>query len=577
MLHSLITLHTQLCTYTIPCSMIGQLVMHMDVRIHVCVNCPCSGASHHLRVGDVLNQCDMDSSLSSKICLQVQVVLDTATGSLQVLSGNNIHLAASISKLSKTASVAISVQVPQPPQQASSAQKLLSQFLASPEEHDSDKAVMGIVHPSLHAVSEAQVAITGTDASLQLASIRYRIAAGIATRWTAVQVLPASSGMQQHAAATLYQTVASQRRLVSSIAMSGHEVSFCMQGIEARSLQSGSLAATACTPEATESVHASAQDQVLSLPLGTNDAEEVLSNVQAQIMITVIKLLHADIGHDEPLMAAGLDSLGATELVQSLQSAFDISLPATMVFDYPTVAAMAAFITQQVLSGVQETADARAVALPSMACIPEHGSTSHMALIAGVAGGEKLLQQWTYGDAITTVPHSRWDVSSQTKAGSSTETLAPQFGSFLTNVDQFDSAMFGVMASEALTMDPQQRLLLQSALEAFPGGQSSVRGRAVGAYVGIGTSDYNTLIQQANVPFNAFSFTAGSASVASGRLAFAFGLQGPTASIDTACSASLVAAHMACQSFRCVTASASLSPGPLLSYLTATAGCLCLP
>lgn len=248
-------------------------------------------------------------------------------------------------------------------------------------------------------------------------------------------------------------------------------------------------------------------------------------------------------------MAAGLDSLGATELVQSLQSVFDVSLPATMVFDYPTVAAMAAFISQQLVDSMPEGpyVQAGAAALPGMALIPEAASESDVALITGVAGDEKLLQQWTSGDAITRVPHSRWDTLQQAKASGSAATLAPQFGSFLSNVDQFDSTLFGIMTSEALTMDPQQRLLLQTALGVIP---SCVRGRAVGAYVGIGTSDYNTLMQQSQVPFNAFSFTAGSASVASGRLAFAFGLQGPTASIDTACSASLVAAHMACQSFR---------------------------
>ncbi len=281
-------------------------------------------------------------------------------------------------------------------------------------------------------------------------------------------------------------------------------------------------------------------------------ADAMLVGVQAQILSSVTRLLDTDsIGQDEPLMAAGLDSLGATELVQSLQSVFDISLPATMVFDYPTVAAMAAFISQQLVHSMQEGpyAQAGAVALPGMALIPEAASGSDVALITGVAGDEKLLQQWTSGDAITRVPHSRWDTLQQAKASGSADMLAPQFGSFLSNVDQFDSTLFGIIASEALTMDPQQRLLLQTALGVIPSG---VRGRAVGAYVGIGTSDYNTLMQQSQVPFNAFSFTAGSASVASGRLAFAFGLQGPTASIDTACSASLVAAHMACQSFRWV-------------------------
>ena len=222
--------------------------------------------------------------------------------------------------------------------------------------------------------------------------------------------------------------------------------------------------------------------------------------MQAQIVSTVTQLLDTDsIVHDEPLMAAGLDSLGATELVHSLQSAFEFSLPAPLVFDHPTATAMAAFVSQQMLHGVQVMAAPGAVALPSKAAFsPSVGSSARgapVALITGVAGDEKLLQQWTSGDA--RVPHSRWDASQQeAKVRGAPASLMSQFGSFLDSVDQFDSALFGVMASEALTMDPQQRLLLQTALGAFPKGAASVRGRPVGAYVGIGTSDYNTLMQQ---------------------------------------------------------------------------------
>ena len=75
-------------------------------------------------------------------------------------------------------------------------------------------------------------------------------------------------------------------------------------------------------------------------------------------------------------------------------------------------------------------------------------------------------------------------------------------------------------------------------------------GAAMGVYVGVGSADYEALSRQVGVPLSAFSFTAASASVASGRISYAFGFRGPTASIDTACSASLVAAHMACGDFR---------------------------
>jgi 3-oxoacyl-(acyl-carrier-protein) synthase len=102
-------------------------------------------------------------------------------------------------------------------------------------------------------------------------------------------------------------------------------------------------------------------------------------------------------------------------------------------------------------------------------------------------------------------------------------------------------------------MDPQQRLLLRAAAEAMPAASSSTAGGRsqpllTGVYVGIGSNDYEVLASHAGVSVSAFSFTAASAAVASGRLAYIFGLQGPSASIDTACSASLVALHMAASS-----------------------------
>lgn len=484
-------------------------------------------------------------------------MIDTLRGSVKVTSvpsdsRQSLHLTASFDQVAKMPSATGSIPATQ---QLPDAWKLLVLVSPSADQEVSSAAVTSELHKTLHTASEAEVTTTRTDASLQLASLEIgglhrQLMAANTAKWDAVQTSAAASDAQLHAVATMQQ--AGQQRVVSSTLLSGPVASLSMQCVELRQMLTNNT--TGQLPEVqipVDTYTTSARDEAQhteSPPSAGIGADAMLVSVQAQILSSVTRLLDSDsIGQDEPLMAAGLDSLGATELVQSLQSVFDLSLPATMVFDYPTVAAMAAFISQQLELQEGPNVQAGAVALPGMALTPAADREPDVALITGVAGDEKLLQQWTSGDAITKVPHSRWDTLQQARNSGVSDTLAPQFGSFLSNVDQFDSTLFGIMASEALTMDPQQRLLLQTALGVIPSG---VRGRAVGAYVGIGTSDYNTLMQQSQVPFNAFSFTAGSASVASGRLAFAFGLQGPTASIDTACSASLVAAHLACQSFR---------------------------
>jgi acyl transferase domain-containing protein len=121
-------------------------------------------------------------------------------------------------------------------------------------------------------------------------------------------------------------------------------------------------------------------------------------------------------------------------------------------------------------------------------------------------------------------------------------------------VEAFDATAFGVSAPEAALMDPQQRLLLEAAAEllsppplAADASSSPALSSALGVYVGIASSDYVSLVKaatSAGAP-GAFHATANAPSVASGRLAFAFGLQGPAISVDTACSASLVALHLA--------------------------------
>ena len=487
--------------------------------------------------------------------LQVHMIVNSAQGSVQLTSSmdnmHTLHMSADICKL------AISSQCSQTAQQpAPVAQRLLATLLA-PAPENSAPLIASVQQRPLKSASEAESMITCTDASLQLSSLLCEAAAGVAVTWDAVQVAPAAtSDVQQHAVTTAQEVTYRQERAIDSmLCVEGSRVTN-MHGLVARPLAGGAEATRHIMAPAAEAARLATQVASGQPPmhswLSGSLAEDRRSSVKSVIMSTVTRLLGSDsLGDDEPLMAAGLDSLGATELVQSLQTAFDIELPATAVFDYPTVAALAGFISQHGMQGVEQPhAGAVPIILAPSTLNPGMGETSQMALITGVAGDQKLLQQWTHGDAITTVPHSRWDTAQQAKSSGISDAPAAQFGSFLPDVDHFDSALFGIMASEALTMDPQQRLLLQTALGAFPHGAAAVRGRAVGAYVGIGTSDYNTLMQQTNVPLNAFSFTAGSASVASGRLSFAFGLQGPTASIDTACSASLVAAHMACQSFR---------------------------
>ncbi|RIL12528.1 polyketide synthase [bacterium] len=159
-------------------------------------------------------------------------------------------------------------------------------------------------------------------------------------------------------------------------------------------------------------------------------------------------------------------------------------------------------------------------------------------------------------DAITEIPTDRWDVD----AHFDPDPDAPgkhstRWGGFVSGIEAFDPAFFGITPREAVSMDPQQRLVLEVGWEALEhAGQSPERlaGRAAGVFVGIGTQDYAhlRLMSGAREGIDAYLATGTCHSIASGRLSYALGLTGPSVSVDTACSSSLVAIHLAVQSLR---------------------------
>jgi len=132
------------------------------------------------------------------------------------------------------------------------------------------------------------------------------------------------------------------------------------------------------------------------------------------------------------------------------------------------------------------------------------------------------------------------------------ESSAPR-GGFLTEIDQFDTAFFGISPLEAEKMDPQQRLLLECSWEALenagiPRGQ--LAGSRTGVFVGMWTGDYEELVFRDRDALDLYCTTGSGRYAASGRLSYFYNLRGPSITVDTACSSSLVALHLACQSIR---------------------------
>ena len=157
-------------------------------------------------------------------------------------------------------------------------------------------------------------------------------------------------------------------------------------------------------------------------------------------------------------------------------------------------------------------------------------------------------------DAITEVPANRIDLQQFFDPRPATPgRMMSRRGGFLDHIEDFDAGFFGISPREAERIDPQQRLLLEVAWEAFEDAGENVNrleGSRTGVYVGQWTSDFESRLF-ADPEAVDFQMTTGSGRyAASGRLSYVFGLRGPSMTIDSACSSSLAAVHLAVAAIR---------------------------
>ncbi|MGK5642610.1 type I polyketide synthase [Streptomyces sp. URMC 126] len=137
-------------------------------------------------------------------------------------------------------------------------------------------------------------------------------------------------------------------------------------------------------------------------------------------------------------------------------------------------------------------------------------------------------------------------------------------GNFIGDVDGFDAEFFGITPREAEFMDPQQRLVLEVAWEALEhAGMAprSVAGSDAGVYIGTCSDDYGRRLLEDLPRIEPWTGIGAQLTGIANRVSHVLDLHGPSFVLDSACSASLVAVHLACQSLLTGETSLALAGG----------------
>ncbi|CAJ1376522.1 unnamed protein product [Effrenium voratum] len=262
-----------------------------------------------------------------------------------------------------------------------------------------------------------------------------------------------------------------------------------------------------------------------------------VASAEELLRITQGVLSNPDLAMDADLAEAGMNSLRARDLHIAILKAFGVNVPSYAVFDHFTVRALArAFLNPAGAGGVES---------PVLEALPSLQPKRQRSVVQGVGmclpGGFFELHQGI--NCVTTVPLLRFDVDEYFSPDMEIGKTYTRHGSFIPSLGWFDSDAFPLSEHEVAAMDPQQRLALQVAAMAMgPQATGPSRG-SVGVYAG--QMDYDWMVSsKAPAPYGS---TGVAPSITANRISFVFDLRGPSMTIDTACSASLTAAHQAMQ------------------------------
>ncbi len=276
--------------------------------------------------------------------------------------------------------------------------------------------------------------------------------------------------------------------------------------------------------------------------------------IQEWLISQIAAVLHIspeDIDIRESFANYGLSSRDAVILSGDLEAWLNRRLSPTLAYDHPNILSLSEYLGGD--------ADSRSsTPPPASPSAHAHEPIAVIGLGCRFPGAKDPEAYWQIlkegGDMISEIPADRWRKEAFFDPDPSVPGKAiSRWGGFLDRIDQFDPFFFGISPMEARIMDPQQRLLLELSHEALDdAGQviEDLSGSRTGVFVGISVNEYSHLQFRDPAEITSHSGTGSTLAIAANRISYFYNFRGPSMAIDSACSSSLTAVHLACESIK---------------------------
>ncbi|MCW2659405.1 MAG: polyketide synthase [Mycobacterium sp.] len=256
-----------------------------------------------------------------------------------------------------------------------------------------------------------------------------------------------------------------------------------------------------------------------------------------------------------PMVELGLSSRDAVAMAADIEDLTGVTLSVAVAFQHPTIESLATRIVEGEpepdLSG-DDVADWSRKGPAERVDIAVVGLSTR--LPGDMNSPDEMWQALLEGrDAITDLPEGRWEEFLEEPRLAERVAKARTRGGYLKDIKGFDSEFFAIAKTEADNIDPQQRMALELTWEALEYARipaSSLRGEAVGVYVGVSNVDYGFLAISDPTVAHPYAITGNATSIVANRVSYFYDFRGPSVAVDTACSSSLVAIHQAVQALR---------------------------